>query len=242
MGSGKYGALTGAMARMQMLENINSNLANVNTTGYKKGVEVFEAQLDEAKATRENYATNYALVSKEVIDFSPGQLNRTGDPTHLAINGKGFFRVQLENGDLAYARRGSFQRNAAGELVTASGAKLLGSGDAPVVLQPGDFDVTRDGTILSSGQPSGTIPLYVFADTKVLKRGSEGVFLAAPDAEVTRSQHPEILQGYLEGSNVNLMHEMGRMVYTQRAFEAAQKALTAYDEMDRKLAELGEVQ
>ncbi len=239
MGSGKYGALTGTISRMKMLENINTNLANVNTSGYKKGIAVFEAQLDEAKATRDKLPTNYALVSREVIDFTPGQINKTGNPLHLAINGKGFFRVQQQDGEIVYARRGSFQRSAKGEMLTPSGGKLLGSGDTPVVLPPGSFDVTRDGSILSDHQLIGAIPLYVFEDTSGFKRGNDGVFVAPQDAQATQSQKPEILQGYLESSNVNVMHEMGRMVSTLRTFEAAQKALTAYDEMDRKLAELG---
>lgn len=242
MPSGKYGALTGAISRMQMLENINRSLANTNTTGYKKGVEVFEAQLAEAKASRDGISTNFALVSDEVIDFTPGQINKTGNNSHLAINGAGFFRLQQEDGDIVYSRRGSFSRNPAGELVTANGSKLLGAGDTP--LNPGDqeFEVSSSGSVLVNGQPVATIPVYTFDDTSGLRRGQEGVFLAPADAEAQLSEKPEIMQGYLEASNVNVMHEMGRMVYTLRAFEASQKALMAYDEMDRKLAELGSLQ
>ena len=242
MGSGKYGALSGAISRMQMLENINRNLANSQTSAYKKGVAVFEAQLDEARATRDKLPTNYALVGKEEIDFSPGQLNRTGDPTHLAINGDGFFRIRLDNGDLAYSRRGSFHRTQDGELIDENGARLLGTGDAPVTLPPGDFSLSTDGSIFVDGQLNGSIPLYRFEDTSGLRRGQDGCFLAGADAVVSRVENGEIMQGYLEGSNINIMQEMGRMVYTQRVFEAAQKALLAYDEMDRKLAELGNVQ
>ncbi len=242
MGSGKYGALTGAISRMRMLDNINSNLANANTSAYKKGIAVFEAQLDEAKATRGNMATNYVLVSNEMIDFTPGRIEKTGDPMHLAINGDGFFRVEQEDGEIVYARRGSFRRNAEGEMLTPGGAKLLGNGDSPVILPAEDVSITQGGSIISADQLVGSIPLYVFEDTSGLKRGNDGVFIAPPDAQVTPRTQPEILQGYLEGSNVNVMQEMGRMVSTLRTFEAAQKALTAYAEMDRKLAELGNVQ
>lgn len=242
MPSGKYGALTGAISRMQMLENINRSLANTNTSGYKKGVAVFEAQLAEAKASREGVSTNFALVSNEVIDFTPGQINKTGDSAHLAINGDGFFRIRQEDGEIAYSRRGSFHRTPEGELITESGGKLLGSGDAPLNVTEQEFDISGGGSVLVKGQPVGTIPVYTFDDTSSLRRGQDGVFLAPPDAEARLSESPEILQGYLEASNVNVMHEMGRMVYTLRAFEAAQKALTAYDEMDRKLAELGNIQ
>lgn len=242
MPSGKYGALSGAISRMNMLENINRSLANVNTTGYKKGDTVFEAQLAEAKASREGYATNFVLNSNEVIDFSPGQIKKTGGDNNLAINGEGFFRVQLEDGGIAYTRRGSFQRNAVGELLTQGGGRLLGANDAPLNLADNPFEVTASGSILVDGQPIGAIPIYLFDDTSSLRRGPDGTFLAAPDAAPQQKQNPEILQGYLEGSNVNVMQEMASMVYNQRVFEASQKALVAYSKMNSKLADLGSIQ
>ncbi len=242
MPSGKYGALTGATSRMRMLENINRNLANAQTAAYKKGVPVFEAQLNEARATRDNQAINYAVLGREEIDFSPGQLKHTGVPTHLAINNDGFFRVQLENGEIGYARGGSFHRNQAGEMVNDEKAKLLGTGDAPVVLTSDNFSISPDGSILVDGQLSGTIPLYDFEDKSGMQRVKGGLFLAPDNAAAIQIENPGIAQGYLEGSNINIMHETARMIYTQRVFEAANKALLAYDEMDRKLAELGSVQ
>jgi flagellar basal-body rod protein FlgF len=242
MGSGKYGALSGVIARMQMLDNINSNLANVNTTGYKKGVSIFETQLSEATASRNNQATNFTRINSNGIDFSQGQLTKSGNPMHLAISGAGFFRIQQESGDMVYARRGNFQLNQAGEMVTTSGAKLLGEGDAPIVIPPGDFTVTTAGSVISDSQLIGTIPLYTFKDTSILTRGNDGVFVAPANAEVTQSEQPEMLQGYLEDSNVNIMQETARMVYNTRVFEAGQKALTAYSNMDSKLAELGSIQ
>ncbi len=242
MGSGKYGALSGVISRMQMLDNINNNLANVNTNGYKKGSAVFEAQLSEAAATRGKQATNYTRINSEAIDFSQGQLTKSGSPMHLAINGEGFFRVQQENGEMVYARRGNFQLNQDGEMLTSSGAKLLGAGDIPVVLPPGEMNVTRDGSILADNQLVGTIPLYDFEDTSVLRRGNDGVFVAPADAQPTQSPQPEMLQGFLEGSNVNIMQETARMVYNTRVFEAGQKVLTAYSKMGSNLAELGKIQ
>jgi flagellar basal body rod protein FlgG len=242
MGSGKYGALSGVMARMQMAENINANLANINTSGYKKGTPIFEARLAEAQATRGQRPTNFVQVSGETIDFTPGPLNRTGDPMNLAISGAGFFRVQQADGELVYARRGNFQINELNEMVTSSGGKLLGEGDAPVVLPQGEIEVLRDGSILSDQQRVGLIPLYLFADTRVLKRGNDGVFIA-PDNEVpTLDPRAEMAQGFLEGSNVNVMEETARMISNKRAFEAAQKVLTSYSEMDSKLADLGGLQ
>ncbi len=242
MGSGKYGALTGAIARMKVLDNINSNIANASTPGYKKGVAVFEAQFSEAMANRGSHATNFTAVSSEAIDFSQGPMNKSGNPLHLAINGKDFFRVQKEDGTIVYARRGNFQRNENNEIVTSSGAKLLGDGDTSVSLPLEQFTILLDGSIIADNKRVGSIPVYSFEDTNVLKRGNDGVFVASEDAVVTKSLQPEMLQGYLEGSNVNIMQETARMVSTMRVFESAQKALSAYDNMDSKLAELGSIQ
>jgi flagellar basal body rod protein FlgG len=242
MGSGKYGALTGAISRMQMLDKVNSNLANVNTDGYKKRGATFEARFSEALATRGKEAMNFASVSNEVIDFTQGVLKKTDNPMHLAISGEGFFRLQQADGEIVYARRGSFDRNQEGEMITAAGARLLGDGDAPVALPVEEYSIIRDGSIISDNQRVGSIPLYSFEDTSILQRGNDGVFVAPQDAEVAQSPQPEMLQGYLEGSNVNMMQETVRMVYTMRVFEATQKALTAYDNMDSKLAELGNLQ
>jgi flagellar basal-body rod protein FlgF len=246
MGSGKYGALSGVISRMQMLDNISSNLSNVNTAGYKKGVAVFESQLSEAVATRGKQATNFTQINRETIDFSQGNLNKSGNPLHLAISGTGFFRVQQADGALVYTRRGNFQLNKDGEMVTSSGAKLLDDGDSPLTIPPGDVSFTPEGTIRVVNQLDnqlvGTVPLYEFADTNVLKRGNDGVFVAPADAVVTKSLQPEMLQGYLEGSNVNIMQETARMVYNTRVFEAGQKVLTSYSTMDSKLADLGGLQ
>ena len=242
MGSGKYGALTGAISRMQVLDNINSNIANASTPGYKKGVPVFEAKFSEAMATRGMHSTNFTTVSAETIDFSQGQMNKSGNPLHLAINGKDFFRIQKEDGEIVYGRRGNFQRNENNEIVTSAGAKLLGNGDTPVLLPLEEFTILLDGSIIADNKRVGSIPLYTFEDTNLLRRGNDGVFVAPPDAVVTQSPQPEMLQGYMEGSNVNIMQETARMVSTMRVFESAQKALSAYDNMDSKLAELGNLQ
>jgi len=227
---------------MHMLENINSNLANINTSAYKKGVAVFEAQLAEAQATRGQQPTNFTHATTEIIDFTQGPLNKTGNPMNLAINGAGFFRIQQADGQLVYARRGSFQGNELGEMVNSAGGKLLGEGDAPVVIPPGAMNVTRDGSIISENQRVGSIPLYIFDDTRPLKRGNDGVFIAPPTATATLDPKPEMLQGFLEGSNINVMQETARMISNTRSFEATQKVLTAYDTMNSKLAELGGLQ
>lgn len=242
MGSDKYGALSGAIARAQMLENISRNLANVDTTGYKKGDLTFEAKLQNAIATRDGVPTNQVRVSAEKIDFSQGVLNRTDVETHLAVNGPGFLRLQQTDGQVVYTRRGNFQQNTNGELVTETGARLLGDGDAPLVLPPTDFSISRDGSVLSDGLVVARIPLYVIETPDRLQRGQAGAFIAPAGVAATEDTRSELMQGYLEQSNVSTMEEMSRMVYNTRVFEATQKVLNIYSQMNSKLSELGNLQ
>ena len=116
---------------------------------------------------------------------------------------------------------------------------------APQGADGGDVILQRAGNVVETvadHQRVGSIPLYLFADTRVLKRGNDGVFIAPASVAPTQDPKPEMLQGFLEGSNVNVMQETARMISNKRAFESAQKVLTSYDEMDSKVAELGILQ
>lgn len=242
MGSDKYGALSGAISRSQMLDQISRNLANVDTTGYKKGSLTFETKLQDALATRSGVPTNQVRTSSEKIDFSQGVLNRTEVETHLAINGPGFLRLQQADGQIVYTRRGNFQPNIAGELVTSPGARLLGDGDAPLVMPTTDFIISRDGSVISENQVVGKIPLYRIEETDRLERAQTGAFIAPEGVVATEDKNSELMQGFLELSNVSTMEEMGRMVFNTRVFEATQKVLNIYSQMNSKLTDLGSLQ
>jgi flagellar basal body rod protein FlgG len=91
MGSGKYGAVSGMISRMQMMENISEQLASAQVRAYKKGTPTFQAKLAEASSGMATKGVNYVKTTGETIDFSPGQLEFTGGSLHLALNGDGFF-------------------------------------------------------------------------------------------------------------------------------------------------------
>jgi flagellar basal body rod protein FlgG len=242
MSSGKYGAISGAVARMQMLENISEHLAAAKTPGYKKGMVTFAARLGEASSGMATQATNYSRLTRQEIDFSPGHLEPSGDPLDLAIEGDGFFRIQRPDGSFGYARKGNFQLNGDGVLVDSNSLPVMGAGAGEIVLPHSDVDILEDGSIWADGEQFGQVGLFRFADTSVLQRAPGDMFV--PETGVEPEPHPDplILQKKLEAANINMMKTMTRMTANLRAFEATQKALKIYSDMGSKAAEIGTIQ
>ncbi len=241
MPSGKYGAISGAVGRMQMLDTISEHLAAAKTPGYKKGMSTFAAKLGEATSGMATRATNYTRVTREEIDFSHGVMEYSGDPLDLAINGEGFFQIQRPDGTLGYTRKGNFQLTGEGQLVDSNGFPLMGAG-GPITLETSDVDILPDGSIWEGETQRGQIPLYQFDDTSVLERAGDELFVASDGTQPTLMAQPEMVQKNLETSNVDMMREMVRMTTNMRAFEATQKALRIYSDMDAKASDIGLVQ
>lgn len=242
MGSGKYGAVSGLIGRMQMMDNISEHLAAVRTTAYKKGKMTFEAQLGEATSGMASKAVNYTRVTKEQIDFSPGQMGFTGEPLHVGINGDGFFQIKRADGSLAYSRNGSFTLNSQGELITSEGLSVLSAENAPIILPRPDVNINVDGTIYDGAEVVGKIGLFQFADNSVLQRAGTGMYVAGDGSNPVPHPNPQLMQKNLEESNVDMMRTMVRMTANLRTFEATQKALKIYSDMGAKAAEIGIIQ
>ncbi|MEA3362571.1 MAG: flagellar hook basal-body protein [Thermodesulfobacteriota bacterium] len=242
MSSGKYAAISGAVARMQRLENISEHLAAAKTPGYKKGMVTFEAKLGEATSGLATKGTNYSRLTEQEIDFSPGHIEFSGDPLDLAINGDGFFQIQRPDGGFGYARKGNFQLNGEGQLVDTNGLPVMGTAGGEIILPHTDVDIGPDGSIWAGQEKVGQVGLFQFADTKVLQRAGGEMFQPVDDTQPELHPDPQIVQKNLEASNIDMMKTMVRMTSNLRAFEATQKALKIYSDMDSKAAELGLVQ
>lgn len=242
MGSGKYGAVSGMIGRMQMMENISEHLSAVKTHSYKKGMPSFEATLAEANSGMATKGVNYTRVSGQTIDFSPGQLEYTGSPLHMALNGDGFFQVLQDDGSFGYTRKGAFKLNAEGTLINGNGQQVMSADGVPLVLPSPAVDIAADGNIWYEGKQVGQIGIFQFADNAILQRGQGSIFLPADGSQPEAHPHPQLAQNNLETSNVDMMQSMVRMTANLRAFEATQKALKVYNDMDSKAAELGLVQ
>jgi len=242
MASGKYGAVSGMISRMQMMESISEQLASVQVRAYKKGTPTFESKLAEANSGMATKATNYVKTSGENIDFSAGALEFTGDPLHVALNGDGFFQVQRADGSVGYTRKGLFEINGDGILTDTNGQPVLTSDGGEIALTNPDVEITPDGNIWSQGEEIGQIAVYQFEDNSILRRDQGSMFVPADGQQPDLHPNPQVSQSNLEGSNVDVMRSMAQMTSNLRAFEAMQKALRIYSDMGKNGAQLGLVQ
>jgi flagellar basal-body rod protein FlgF len=224
-------ALLIGLSRQTILERqldvIANNVANVNTAGFKADNSLFEEHLTSG-AHEDNFVgsdrrVSYVQDRGTFRDFSQGAVEQTKNPLDVAIDGSAFLVVQTPAGE-RYTRDGGMQLNNVGQLVTATGDPVLGTG-GPIVFQPTDHDinVTPDGTITvveGSGRTDsirGKLRLVSFPDAqKLLKEGanlySAGEGGAQPDIKST------VRQGFIEKSNVNAVAEMSRMIEVSRAY------------------------
>ena len=246
-------AKTGLEAQQTRMAITANNLANVNTTGFKRSRAVFEdllyqnngqAGAQSSEDTQLNsglmVGTGVRVVATEKI-FNQGNLVQTGNSLDMAIQGRGFFQVLTPEGSLAYTRDGTFQVNADGEVVTAKGFTLdpgitipedaqsiTISGDGIVsALQPGNSTVTELGTIQIADfvNPAGLQPIGQNLFLETGSSGSPQTGTPGLDGIGTLSQ------GSLETSNVNTVEELVNMIETQRAYEMNSKAIATAEQM-----------
>jgi len=231
------------MGRMKMMDNISEHLAAAKTFSYKKGMKTFEARLAEANSGMATKGVNYVQTTpKEFIDFTPGELEYSGNPLHVAINGDGFFQVMRDDGTLAYTRKGNFKISAEGFLVDAHGNQVMSAEGEPIPLTNPDVTIGSDGNIWLDGAQLAQIGVLQFEDNSVLQRAGGGMFTPEDGAEPTLKPEPEVAQNNLETSNIDMMRTTVKMTTNLRAFEAIQKALRVYSDMDSKAQDIGLVQ
>ena len=253
-------AKTGLDAQQTQLDVISNNLANVGTAGFKRSRAVFEDLLYQtlrqpgAQSSQQTQlptgltvGTGVRPVATEKI-FTQGNLQQTGNNLDVAVNGAGFFQVQLPDGTTAYTRDGSFHLDSQGQLVTSSGYQLQ-----PAITIPANaltVTIARDGTIsvTQSGQATptqvGALQLANFINAAGLQSQGENLYIetAASGTPTTNSAGSNGLgtlsQGYVETSNVNVVEELVNMIQTQRAYEINSKAVQTSDQMLQRLAQL----
>jgi flagellar basal-body rod protein FlgF len=221
--------LSRQMSLSHQLDIVANNIANIDTTGFKADTTAFSEYLGSG-ASDGDFAGKDRRVSfvqdqGTWIDFSPGAMQRTGDPLDVAIDGKGFFVVQTPRGQ-RYTRNGAFAINGNGQLVTNTGDPVLGT-TGPITFQPTDHDIiisttgvvsARDGTGTLSIQ-RGQLQLVDFDNTQQFQKDGASTFQAPANA----NQKPiapgtRIVQGSIEKSNVRPILEMTRMIEITRSY------------------------
>lgn len=244
------------------MDTIANNLANVNTTGYKTQTNEFKSLLYQTIQTETTSANGEQKPTRAQVglgvrnaaintNFNQGSLLASESSTSFAIDGKGFFAVQGEDGNTYYTRNGTFQWTLANDgnmLADANGQPVLDTTGKPIVLSQdyvvSQITVTKDGTVCypdekNNPQPIGMkIGLWQFSNPNGLFREGEGLYSQTaasgqPLNEETNAslKKSSIIQGYLEGSNVAVVDEMVNMITTQRAYEFNSKIITTSDTM-----------
>lgn len=244
MSSGQYSALSGAMSRMSLMDSISDNLSNNKTVGFKRSQVVFEATLADAQNLHSNAALSLTRAKEGLTDYGQGPLIKSGVPTHVAIDGPGFFKVQEDADTFCYTRQGNFRMDENGHMVNGANMKVLGEDGKPIILDNPDVLIDENGNIQMESGDVKKLPIYVFDDQSVMQRKGGGLFSVSKEdirAFEQRVAEPTIYQGQLEDSNVNMMQEMGKMIESMRAFEACQKMLKNYNSLAEKAVQLGKV-
>jgi flagellar basal-body rod protein FlgF len=235
--SGYYAICAGLQSRMQALDLMANNLANVNTTGFKGQEAMFRSMVQQAgSGNAMNQAVNdYGVVSGTALDLSAGNIEATGNDLDLAIEGKGFFPVRTAAG-VRYTRNGRFQLTSQGQLVTADGDPVIGSG-GPITLPAGKISISGDGTVSVNGAVAGQLKLVDFAPGAGLR--AEGASYFNPDnATAVPAMEANIRQGALEASNVSSVGAAVGLVALQRHAEMLQQAFSVFhSQFDRIAAE-----
>ena len=244
MSSGQYSALSGAMSRMSLMDSISDNLSNNKTVGFKRSQVVFEATLADAQNLHSNAALSLTRAKEGLTDYGQGPLIKSGVPTHVAIDGPGFFKMQEDADTFCYTRQGNFRMDENGHMVNGANMKVLGEDGKPIILDNPDVLIDENGNIQMESGDVKKLPIYVFDDRSVMQRKGGGLFSVSKEdirAFEQRVAEPTIYQGQLEDSNVNMMQEMGKMIESMRAFEACQKMLKNYNSLAEKAVQLGKV-
>ena len=238
-------AALNANARWQ--EAIAENLASSGINGFKKQDLSFSAVqggLMSASSGTAGAPAQFALPSVKVAtNFQQGLMKSTGQGTDVAIEGPGFFEVQLANGTRALTRDGGFQQNAQGQLVTKQGYLVMGE-NGPIQFDPslgGPVSIARTGEISQGSELKGRLKVVEAADPQKLTSLGGGFFLAdSPNAKVTSVPFAKLRPGYLEGANTNASSEMVNLISAMRQFETNQRVVQMQDErMGRTISELG---
>lgn len=232
-----YIALSRQMVLRREMEVIANNMANLNTPAYKGQAMLFVEYLETSESGEKmSFVQDISLVR----DLTEGQMASTENPLDLAITGDGYFEIETPVGS-RYTRNGVFQLNADRELVTTDGLPVLGEGGNPIALPPNTSEVTitRDGTVSTEQGPAGRLRLVRFEDEQAMVKMADGLYDAA-DLEPLPAEDAEIVQGMIEGSNVQGIIELTRMIETTRQYAAAGKLVNdEHERLRRAIQTLG---
>jgi flagellar basal-body rod protein FlgF len=223
-------AVIGLFRQERRYELISNNLSNALTPGFKKDVPIFHEVFSEALHPSLSTLSMDSEFSQTLLQ--QGEIQSTRNPLDLAIEGEGFFKVKTPEG-VRYTRNGNFRLTREGVLVQSNGFPVL-SRNGEITLRGNQIAVEKDGAIKVDGADRDKLALITFADLKALKKEGKTLFKLEGEQEEKEAEGAGVIQGALEGSNVNAMEEMVQMIDSLRTFEACYKIVQVQDELNAK--------
>lgn len=248
MNIGLYQSASALSALERWQDAVSQNITSSQTNGYRKRTVEFstttagQIQTDpQSRIGDTSFETLFPKVNTG-INYENGQTEPTRRELDLAIQGDGFFEVQMPDGSHAYTRDGEFRMRNDRTIITGNGGEVLSDAGAPIQMLPNGqpLVVNSDGTLVQGDVALGRISVQKFANMSGLVPTGGGYFVPTGGSAPERVDDPEILQGYLESSNVTPLREMVDLVLISRAYEANQKIITSIDDqMQKTLDALG---
>jgi flagellar basal-body rod protein FlgF len=246
---GIYSAAAAMSVQEGKVEVSANNLANLDTTGFKRELALQGAGRDLLISSKD--ATGINTLGPMTLgsglwsiakDMEQGTLKETGNNTHMAIFGQGFFSI-LKDGQTLYTREGAFLVDESGLLATQDGGLILGEGGLPIYIGDRDFRVSEDGGIYDTdGNFLAGIAISDFPSPGNLTKVGGSYLAPSPLSGQAFTVNPSIIQGFLEGSNVKAVEEMVNMISAVRSYERAQKAIQIFDDtLGRSVNDVGKI-
>lgn len=227
-----YVVASNMLGQSQRLDMIADNVANVNTSGYKK-LDMDFAELVSKKETQDVASFNLNLGTS--TNFTPGALSHTGNDFDLALQGNGFFGIDDGTGNILYTRNGHFSINAEGNLVNDRGQAVLDNNNAPITI-PADSDfvhITENGAISDQNGVIASVGVFDFDNPQLLRRAGFGTWLAeGTGANAFALENALVKQGFLESSNVDPIAETVEMTTMLRHYQSAARLINQIEDME----------
>lgn len=217
MQSAFYVSLSAQMSIDKRMETIATNIANAGSAGYRATGVSFAAVLSKTGST----PVAYASAGTDFISKTSGEVTKTDNPYDVAVVGNAWLGIQTPKGP-AYTRDGRMQMFETGELKTLLGFPILDAGNSPIVLDPaaGPPMISRDGMINQDGRQVGAVGLFALDDRASMSRGeNSSVIPSSPATPVLDFVKNGVMQGFIEGANVDPIHEMTKLILASRAFD-----------------------
>jgi flagellar basal-body rod protein FlgF len=233
MSTDLYVAASAEVAQARRLDAIANNIANANTAGFRAA----GVRFDVAMGSVGDEPVAYAGQGEVYIVRDAGPMNFTGNSLDVAVDGEGWLALQSASGSTIYTRDGRLHMTDLGDLTSVNGYPVLDAGGGPITLDPsgGPVVIGENGTISQGGNPVGAIGLFLIPpEAKLTRYDNSAVIPDQPVEPVEDFTTASIRQGYIEGSNVNPILEMTRMIEASRAFDQAAAAMEQSDSMSQE--------